>query len=86
MGSNKKSESKDLEQGVFNQTNAEKDARQVGHLGPSVASESCSGSDLSVGRRLKSVALFKARLREEELKKEYELLRALNEVQLAEIF
>ena len=71
MGSNEKSESKDLERGVMNQTEAEKETRQVSHLGPSVASESCSGCDLSVGRKLKSVALLKAWLREEELKKEY---------------
>ena len=69
----------------MNQTEAEKDTMQVGHLGPSVAGESCSGSDLSVDRRVKSLASVKARVREKELKKKYELLRARNEVQLAEI-
>ena len=85
MGSNEKSESKDVEQGVMNQTKVEKNASQVGHLGLSVTSESCSGSDLSVGRIFNSLVLIKARLREEDLKNEYELLRARNEVQLAEI-
>ena len=62
MVSNEKSKSKDLEQSVMNQTEAEKGAKQVGHFGSSVAIASCTGSELSVSIKLKALPKFEVRL------------------------
>ena len=61
------------------------DLKQVGHLDPSVASGRSPGSDSRRSKKVKSLSLLRARLREEELQKELELMKARNQVRLAEL-
>ena len=63
----------------------EGEPRQVGHSDGSVASGLCPGSLGSEHRKNKSLALMKARLNEQQLEKELELLKARNQVRLAEL-
>ncbi|GAA47785.1 ATP-binding cassette transporter [Clonorchis sinensis] len=60
-------------------------SRQVGHSGHPLASGSSPGSVSSKLRKLKSATLLRAQIKAEEMEKELQLMKARNEVRLAEL-
>ncbi|GAA56645.1 hypothetical protein CLF_111303 [Clonorchis sinensis] len=61
------------------------DSRKVGHSGHPLASGSSPGSVSSKLRKLKSTALLRMQIKAEEMEKELHLMKARNEVRLAEL-